>query len=270
MDPTARGLHIAPPPTTVTAVASVRLAAIRMASLLVLGFLIGMRHALEADHVAAVASLVSGRRSMSATVRHGVTWGVGHTATLFAVSAVVMVTGAAIPARLAGALELMVGLMLVGLGVDVVRRLVRDRVHFHLHQHRDGSSHLHAHSHAGEPREAHEPTRHSHQHAGRFPVRALLVGLMHGMAGSAALVVVTASTVDSVGIGLLYVALFGIGSMLGMGLLSVAIAVPLRAAARGLTWLHNGLHAAVGAATVVVGALLVARTAATLLAGGAA
>ena len=228
-----------------------------------------MRHALEADHVAAVASLASGARSASDAIRHGITWGIGHTATLFTVSAALIVTGATLPERIAWILELLVGATLVGLGADVVRRLVRYRVHFHHHAHQDGQSHIHAHSHAGEARATHEPTRHQHHHPRRLPVRALVVGSMHGMAGSATLVVLTAATVDSIGSGLLYMALFGVGSLLGMALLSAAIAVPLRAAAGGLTWLHNGLQAAVGVATLVVGILLVIETSSVLLAAGA-
>jgi hypothetical protein len=80
---------------------------------------------------------------------------------------------------------------------------------------------------------------------------------MHGMAGSAALILLTLQTVHSPWTGLLYIALFGIGSMVGMALLSVVIAIPLRASARGVTWLHNGLQAVVGVATIAVGSTLI-------------
>jgi len=159
--------------------------------------------------------------------------------------------------------------MLVGLGLDVLRRLLRDRVHFHSHQHGPQARHFHAHSHAGEPRSGHDPTRHRHDHArpfaqtvsrwlGDMPLRALFIGLMHGMAGSAALILLTLESIDSPWTGLAYMALFGVGSMLGMGLLSVVIAVPLRRSARGLTWFHNGLQAVIGSATVVLGVGIVA------------
>ena len=122
--------------------------------------------------------------------------------------------------------------MLVGLGAHVLWRLWRDRVHFHRHSHGDGTIHIHAHSHAGEAA-PHARSQHGHDHGFRW--RTLLVGLMHGMAGSAALLVLTVSQAKSPAAGLAYVALFGIGSMIGMGALSTLIAVPIAISARWLT-----------------------------------
>ena len=224
-------------------------------TLLLLGFVIGMRHAVETDHVAAVASLATRSTSVRDTVRQGAAWGLGHTLTLFLFGSIVLVLGLAMPEPMAQTLELVVGVMLVLLGIDVLRRLARDRIHFHLHHHDDGHAHFHAHSHAGET--GHDPDRHAHEHPAGFPFRALFVGLMHGMAGSAALILLTVQTIQSPLLGLLYIALFGLGSMLGMALLSYVIAIPLRYSARGMTWLHNGLQAVVGVATLVIGGMLV-------------
>jgi sulfite exporter TauE/SafE len=226
-------------------------------SLLLLGFLIGMRHAVETDHVAAVASLATRSHSIADTIRQGAVWGLGHTLTLFLFGSVVLVMNLVMPERMAHILEFLVGVMLIGLGLDVLRRLAREKIHFHLHKHRDGEVHFHAHSHVGE--ETHDPRRHAHEHPKGFPVRALFVGLMHGMAGSAALILLTVQTVRSPLTGLLYIALFGAGSMLGMALLSIIIAIPLRYSAKGMTWLHNGLQAVIGMATVGIGAMLVYR-----------
>jgi ABC-type nickel/cobalt efflux system permease component RcnA len=223
--------------------------------LLFLGLLIGMRHAVETDHVAAVATLATRSRSLTEAVRQGAAWGLGHTLTLFLFGSIVLLLDSVIPAALAQLLELLVGVMLVGLGVDVLIRLLRERIHFHLHRHPEGDVHFHAHSHAGET--SHDPDRHRHKHPAGFPVRALLVGLMHGMAGSAALILLTLQTVRSPLTGLAYIALFGLGSMIGMALLSIVIAIPLRASARGMTWLHNGLQMVVGLATVTIGAALI-------------
>ena len=204
-----------------------------MATLLIFGFLLGARHALEADHVAAVASLASRVRSPAEAVWHGMAWGIGHSVTLFVVGSLVLPLDFGVPSRVAALLELLAGAALLALGIDVLRRLVRDRVHVHRHDHDDGESHIHAHSHAEVgPR---------HSHLRRLPIRTLMVGLVHGVAGSAALVVLTASTVDSFATAIVYVTLFGLGSMVGMAALSAAIAVPLRAASNSLTWLHNGL-----------------------------
>ncbi len=226
-----------------------------MITLLVLGFLLGMRHALEADHVAAVASLASEGRSLRQAARQGAVWGLGHTLTLFAFGSLVIVLDAAVPERLAQGLEMAVAVMLVLLGADVLRRVLRDRVHFHLHRHGPDEVHFHAHSHRGERH--HDPAHHRHEHPSGFPLRALLVGLVHGMAGSAALVLLTLDATASPWLGLVYIALFGLGSIAGMAVLSVAIAVPLRYSARGLTWLHNGLRATVGVATVALGVVTI-------------
>jgi ABC-type nickel/cobalt efflux system permease component RcnA len=230
-----------------------------MLGLLVLGFLIGMRHALDADHVAAVSSLATRSASPRECVKQGVFWGLGHALTLFLFGSVVLLLNRALPERLATGLELAVGVMLVLLGADVLRRLAKERVHFHLHQHRDGVRHFHGHSHAGDS----EHRDHEHRHSKGFPLRALVVGLVHGMAGSAALILLTLGNVPSPAAGLLYMLLFGLGSIAGMALLSAVIAVPLRYTADGLARLHAFLHGAIGLATVAIGvatALAAGRT----------
>jgi len=221
-----------------------------MFGILGLGFLLGMQHALEADHIAAVSSMAARRSQVGDIVKHGLTWGLGHTLTLFVFAGAAIMLGHAIPESLARPLETAVGIMLVGLGAHVLWRLWRDRVHFHRHGHDDGTVHLHAHSHAGETT-PHLRTPHDHEHGFRW--RTLLVGLMHGMAGSAALLVLAVSQASSPAVGLGYVALFGIGSMIGMGALSTVIAVPLAVSARWLTWANRGLQGAVGLVTIAIG-----------------
>src|SRR3954465_4026495 len=157
-----------------------------MFGILGLGFLLGMQHALEADHIAAVSSIAARRSHVGDIVKHGLTWGLGHTLTLFVFAGAAVLLGRAIPDHLARPLETAVGIMLVGLGAHVLWRLWRDRVHFHAHAHQDGTRYIHVHSHLNEtiaPR--HSP--HQHQHGFRW--RSLMVGLMHGMAGSAAVLV---------------------------------------------------------------------------------
>jgi hypothetical protein len=122
--------------------------------------------------------------------------------------------------------------------------------------------HLHAHSHKGETA-AHDPDRHQHGHPRGLPVRTLLVGMTHGMAGSAALILMTARAVGSAPWQLLYIAVFGVGSILGMVALSAVIAVPLAASARFLTWSRRTLEAGIGSATLALGAVLIYRTATT-------
>ena len=226
-------------------------------SVLLLGFLIGMRHALDADHLAAVAALATSSRSVEHAVKQGVVWGLGHTFTLFLFGSAVVVLDVVLPETLLQGFELAVGVMLVILGADVIRRMIRDRVHFHVHFREVGTTHFHAHRHPGE---AHRDARyhdHLHAHMQGFPIRALVVGVVHGMAGSGALILLTLNTVESLPLAIFYMLLFGIGSIAGMALLSVVIALPLRASARGLTWVHNAMQGAIGFATVAFGAMVV-------------
>jgi ABC-type nickel/cobalt efflux system permease component RcnA len=223
-------------------------------SVLVLGVLMGMRHALEADHLAAMATLASRTRSVPAAMLQGAAWGLGHTLTLFLVGGACLLLGASVPAPWARRLELTVGVMLVLLGGQVLWNMWRRRIHVHVHQHGDGVSHLHAHRHAAE--EAHDPGRHAHAHARDLPLRAVAVGVVHGLAGSAALLLLTAFNVGSFWLGLAYIALFGLGSLLGMAVLGAAIAVPLYASASRLGRLHQGLEALVGLITIGIGVRL--------------
>src|ERR1700710_1870495 len=228
-----------------------------MFAILSLGFLLGMQHALEADHIAAVSSIAARRSDVRDIIKHGLTWGLGHTLTLFVFAGAAILLGRAIPDHLAGPLETAVGIMLVGLGAHVLWRLWHDRVHFHAHGHGDGTQHIHVHSHVNETI-PHRNGAHQHRHGFRW--RSLLVGLMHGMAGSAALLVLAVSQVANPATGMFYVLLFGVGSMLGMGALSVVIAVPLAVSARWLTWANRGLQGGVGAITIAIGSMTIYST----------
>lgn len=228
------------------------------ASILALGFLLGLRHATDADHLAAVATLATRSRSMAHTVVQGLAWGTGHTLTLLAFGGVVLLLGAVIPARAAQALELAVGVMLVLLGADALNRLRRERIHLHVHRHADSDVHFHAHSHRGE-HGPHDVARHEHPHPQRFPARALLVGAVHGIAGSAALILLSLEELHSPVLGFVYIAVFGLGSLLGMALLSAVIAVPLRLSSRHFARAHDGLSAVFGLGTVLLGGSIVYR-----------
>ena len=219
--------------------------------------LLGIRHALDADHLAAVATLVTRSRSLSHTLWQGVAWGSGHTITLLLFGGAVLVLGLVLPERAALGLELAVGVMLVVLGAEVLYRLRRSHVHFHAHRHADGAKHFHAHAHEGESRQ-HDPDRHEHSHG--FPLRALVVGMVHGMAGSAALILLTLETLRTPALGLAYIALFGVGSIAGMAALSVVIAIPMRLTSHRLGRAYNGLSALVGLGTVLLGCYVTLRS----------
>ena len=224
-------------------------------SILAVGLLLGMQHATEADHLAAVATLATRQGSLGQTMRQGVAWGVGHAATLMVFGGAVLLLGQVISPGLEQALETGVGVMLVLLGADVLRRMVRDRIHFHVHRHGPHVAHVHAHSHRGEG--PHAESAHRHAHPRRWPLRALAVGMMHGLAGSAALVVLALQALPTAGLGLGYIALFGLGSIVGMALLSAVVALPLRLSPRRLTRLNRAMTALVGAGSCVLGLLMV-------------
>jgi cytochrome c biogenesis protein CcdA len=231
-------------------------------SLLLLGFLLGMKHALEADHVAAVAALSSRSSSIAERVKLAGAWGIGHAGTIIVLGVGVFVLGFSLPAGLARRFEAVVGFMLIVLGADVLRRLFKGRVHFHTHRHDGGRLHLHAHAHreSGIHDESgvHDPDLHHHEHT-RSPLpRALLVGSVHGLAGSAALVLLSVEAAHSATQALGHLAAFGIGSILGMMALSLAISVPLRLSALRLGPASRRLEGALGVVTIALGSWIAA------------
>jgi len=207
-----------------------------------------MRHAAEPDHLAAVMSMSAGTRGRLSTVVRGVTWGLGHTAALLAVGALTLGLGFAIPVT--SWFERGVGLMLVALGCHVLVRMRRQRFHVHVHRHDNGVVHVHGHRHA--PEDVHAEL-HPHSHHRPFDFKAACVGVVHGLAGSAALLLAMASAMKSPWTGLGYLAVFGIGSIAGMALLSAVIAVPLDLSARRLTNAHTAIEWVVAVGTIGIG-----------------
>lgn len=226
-------------------------------SLLVLGFLLGMKHAVEADHVAAVATLASRARHWREPLALAGLWGVGHATALTGFGVALLALGITLPAPVATTLEGMVGLVLIALGLDALRRLRTGRVHFHVHQHAQGPPHFHAHAHAGDTT-AHDPFHHHHRHG--LARRALAVGTLHGLAGSAALVLLAAQAAPSSWQRLAYLAVFGVGTVLGMMTLSLAIAVPFRLTAHRLGRVQPLLEGGLGTATIALGAWIAFAT----------
>jgi ABC-type nickel/cobalt efflux system permease component RcnA len=224
-------------------------------SILLLGFVIGMQHAFEADHLAAVSALVGRERSARHISRHGLLWGVGHSLSLGLLGGLVLLTPWTLPAGFGQLLERMVGGMLIVLGSRLLYRLWRDRVHVHVHEHEGGERHLHAHSHRDE-RQPHRQSAHQHVHP-EDGWQTLLVGAVHGAAGTAALTVLVAANLSSPAAGLFYILLFGFGSICGMAVLSTVIALPLAATAKSLTWANRGLQIAIGCGAMGIGLHLI-------------
>lgn len=228
-------------------------------STLGLGFLVGMQHATEVDHVAAVSSIASRTGGIRAISRHGFYWGIGHTLTLLLVGGTCLVMRTSMPDDIVAKLESAVGIMLIGLGLHVLYRVWRDRIHFHMHRHGSGPAHFHAHSHRAESG-AHALNAHRHEHPDGLPWRTIAVGLVHGMAGSAALVVLTAATLTSPWWGLVYILTFGIGTAAGMALLSAIIAAPITLTARSLTFANRAFQIVIGLFTCGIGVRILLET----------
>ena len=216
-------------------------------SLLALGFLLGLKHALEADHVAAVTSLVTRSASLRETLRVSGAWGLGHAATMIVFGTVLILLGATLPDNVVRALEAVVGVMLVVLGIDVLRRLLKKKIHVHDHTHDHGVRHVHVHMHER------QVSRHEHAHAAVLWPRALVVGCVHGLAGTAGLVLLALPTVSSGASAALYLVVFGVGTVAGMILFSLVISVPLAMSVQRLRWAAYGLEGTVGFANIVLG-----------------
>jgi hypothetical protein len=188
-------------------------------TILGLGLVLGLRHALDTDHLAAVSTILAQRPSLRASGMVGFSWGLGHTVVLFLAGAMVLVLRVSIPEPVAVAAELGVGIMLVFLGGMLAIRLIRERWHVHAHDH-DGAQHMHLHSHA-------LVEDHGHGHWWRDSIRPFCIGMAHGLAGSAALLLIVLSSAPSVSEGLTYIAVFGLGSIIGMVLVGMVVSLPV-------------------------------------------
>ncbi|HEY2029694.1 MAG TPA: hypothetical protein VGH20_10850 [Myxococcales bacterium] len=190
-------------------------------SLLLLGLALGLKHALEADHLSTVATLASSSASTRHSLSVATAWGLGHAASLVLLGTGLVALGTVLPPAVARAFEVAIGVILIGLAVDVLRRLRKRHVHLHVHQH-GGKRHLHAHAHG----HAHE-AEHHHDHAAPLWRRSLVIGGVHGLAGSAA-VTVLALPAGSFLRAFAYLFVFGAGTVLGMVALTLVISLPLR------------------------------------------
>ncbi|PKB64695.1 MAG: hypothetical protein BZY80_01940 [SAR202 cluster bacterium Io17-Chloro-G2] len=232
-----------------------QLAELGLVAALGLGVLLGLRHSLDPDHVVAVSTIVGEYRNPLKSFWVGVSWGLGHTATLFLIGIVIISLRLTIPDRMALLLEFFVGIMLVGLGAQVVYGFWKKKVHQHAHGHEE-SNHQHYHSHSQETEV--ERAHHGEIGIGKpfFRKKSFLVGTVHGVAGSAALTLLILASIESSIAGLIYILLFGVGSVLSMGIMTILISLPFVASANRLPSLNRGIQFAVGALSMVFGGFL--------------
>lgn len=235
-------------------------------AILLLGFLLGMRHATDPDHVIAVSTIVSRERSLSKAALIGAFWGLGHTLTILFVGAGIILFNLTIPPRVGLTMEFAVGLMLILLGVLNLTggsRWLSEKFspahprvtgeHVHLHEH---NSHVHYHWHSHQPAAEH--------HADSLPapfakvgsflsLRPFLVGVVHGLAGSAAVALLVLATIRSPGWGVVYLLIFGVGTIAGMGLITMAMSLPFSYAGTRFAWLSRGLVTGSGILSLAFG-----------------
>lgn len=238
-----------------------------LAAVLALGFVLGIRHATDPDHVVAVGTIVTRHRSLRGAALIGAAWGIGHTLTVFVVGAAIILLGWSIPHRLGLSFEFAVGIMLVLLGLVNLRgirgSLVARARGAHVHAHAHGEYvHTHAHTHAPEqhPHDATETplARLDRRFGGLAPyalVRPLVVGMVHGLAGSAAVVLIVMAAIGTPSWALLYLLLFGAGTIAGMILVTSVAAWPL--VAYPSAHVAQRIRVAAGLVSIAFGAFIV-------------
>jgi high-affinity nickel-transport protein len=251
-------------------------------AVLALGFFLGMRHATDPDHVIAVSTIVARYRSTRGAALIGAVWGLGHTLTIVVVGGAIIVFRWVIPPRVGLSMELAVAVLLIVLGlVNLVAFLRRVRettpsvasarathgdepahVHSHAHSHGD---YVHTHPHAHEP-EAHPhapdetPLAWLDRRLGTLRpyrlARPLVIGIVHGLAGSAAVALLVLTTIQSPALSILYLAVFGVGTIAGMMLITMAIGVPFVVTGHRFDRVNHGLRLASGVVSLAFGLFL--------------
>jgi ABC-type nickel/cobalt efflux system permease component RcnA len=252
-----------------------------VATVIGVGFVLGLRHALDPDHVVAVTTLASQRAGFRRTSLVGAWWGLGHALTLSIAGGAILLLRVTVPPRVSDALEAVVAVMLIVLGALALRRAARWRLHAHPHEH-DGATHVHFHAHAAREaaavRAAHDPPPHdtaphraaAHHHPHPFSggLRPFLVGCVHGLAGSAGLALLVLSAAPTLAAGALYLVVFALGTIGGMLLLSALMSLPLGYLESRYAAVHRAVQIAAGAASLGFGLLLLGQYAAAVIARG--
>lgn len=201
-----------------------------------LGFMLGLRHATDADHVVAVSTIVTRSKTLRSAVVVGALWGLGHTLTILLVGGAIVVFNVVVPPMVETALEGCVAAMLIVLGgLNLYGALIQRQ-----------------------PRAVDDTPSPARPEPG-LSLRPLFVGIVHGLAGSAAIALLVLATIESVAGALLYLALFGVGTIAGMALLTFLVVVPVAAASRRFTQLERYLAGVTGIASVAFGVLLAVR-----------
>jgi high-affinity nickel-transport protein len=226
-----------------------------------LGFALGMRHATDPDHVIAVTAIVTRERRLGAATRTGLLWGLGHSLTVLLVGCAIIVLKIQIPIRLGLAMEFGVAVALILLGLPAAGTVLTGvggrlgwlrasaahesvRVHSHVHSH-DGEAHRHVHVHEQHAAAVHQShlfdPNSAYQPAPRSGLKSFAIGLVHGLAGSAAIALMALGAIPQPLWGAAYLVIFCLGTVAGMAVITTAIGTPMVLAAHRVGRLHRGL-----------------------------
>jgi len=208
-------------------------------------FVLGLEHAFEPDHVVAVSTIAAQNKGLIKSIATGSLWGLGHTVALLIAGIIVILLRVQFPAGISTAFETAVGFMLIILGVWAILNVRKNKMHFHVHAH-DGKTHVHLHSHR-------ETESHDHKHI------PFSVGLVHGLAGSVALVILVMSTMADITQGLFFIAAFGGGSILAMSMISSALTLPLTFGGKVSKSVPTIFSTGTGILSLILGVLVVFR-----------
>lgn len=232
-------------------------------AVLILGFLLGLKHATDADHVVAVSTIVTEQRNVWRGLWIGASWGAGHSTPLLILGLIILVLKDVVLGQyeaVAPFLEFGVGVMLVYLGASVVWNIWRGKVHIHQHTHDAPHVHIHA---SHEVRSTHDSPSDGHDSFFAFgkPVfraKSYVIGIVHGLAGSAAVMLALLPTIDSFWTGVGYLALFSVGTMLSMAVVTVVLAVPF-VATGGNAMLNRSVGVVAGAMSAIIGVVVMSE-----------
>jgi len=217
--------------------------------ILATGFALGLAHSLDPDHVVAVSTLLCNSPSLHKSIVSATAWGAGHSIMLFIVGLLLLTLRVAIPDSIVSLFELAAGVLLVILGLFVLKPIIVERIHSHGHANHD-ESHAQSHSHVAEP-----VKEYTHLH------KSAITGGLQGLGGSAALMLVTLTTVSSVELGLVFILVFGVGMILGMIGVACLFSSLLSYTASHLEKVYVAIKAATGLASIVVGVFIIAQIA---------
>jgi cytochrome c biogenesis protein CcdA len=220
--------------------------------ILLTGLGLGFAHSLDPDHVVAVSTLLCNNKSIRKSITSATVWGVGHSTVLFIIGLLVLTLSVVIPQSVLRLFDSAAGVLLIILGALVIRPLIAEKIrpdqinHEHTHSHPQ----LHPHSH---PHDQIKDNHHGHAHLHK----SALTGALQGLGGSAALMLVTLSTVNSVGVGLVFICLFGVGVILGMIGIACLVGSVMAYTASNLEKVHKIIKALTGSVSIVFGILII-------------